>query len=328
MPLTTTDPLERAAFELAPWYGMPHGVLVASGQAALELSLELAGVGPGDDVLVPAECCHLVPAAVLRVGAQPVFASCHDRLILAPDGVAAAFTDSTVAAIAVHHLGLPCPIGALREVLPPEVCLVEDAAQAFGVIAGGDPIGAHADYVVASFGVGKPMCLGGGGGVFGRQAHLRDAMVRYGPSARAGSTPPRSYPLHPAAARGVDDAIAAAAQLIAARRATVAALMPRLVAAGFAPWVGRPDDNPSWHRLPVSASRRLQRDAMVIEGAEAVVQGPHDLGVSSLPMFTSSVPSPTVPPSRPLLLRVDDASAVERWLDHIEPGPPAEDVGA
>jgi dTDP-4-amino-4,6-dideoxygalactose transaminase len=122
---------ELAAFEreLAAYTGRAHAVGVSSGTDALRLSLVALGIGPGDEVLVPAFTAVPTAAAVCATGAVPVFVDVEpDTATLDMVSARAALTDRTRAAIPVHLYGR-------LSVLPDlGVPVVEDAAQAFGAL--------------------------------------------------------------------------------------------------------------------------------------------------------------------------------------------------
>jgi dTDP-4-amino-4,6-dideoxygalactose transaminase len=124
---------ETAAFEqeFAAWLGADHAVSVASGAAALQLALRALGLGPGDEVIVPALTAVPTAAAVCATGATPVFADVDPTTAtLDPAAAEAARTDRTRAVIPVHLYGHPATIPDL-----PGVEVVEDAAQAHGAVA-------------------------------------------------------------------------------------------------------------------------------------------------------------------------------------------------
>ncbi len=121
-----------AAFEreFAAYCGAPHGVGVASGTDAIELVLESIGVGPGDEVIVPALTAAATGVAVLARGATPVFADVSERTFnIDPASVADRRTAKTRAIVAVHLYGTPAPVDELTGLGLP---VVEDAAQAHG----------------------------------------------------------------------------------------------------------------------------------------------------------------------------------------------------
>jgi dTDP-4-amino-4,6-dideoxygalactose transaminase len=123
-----TQAFER---EFAEHLGVPHAVAVSSCTAALHLAYLAAGVGPGDEVIVPGITFVATAAAARYCGATPVLAEVlgqHD-LGLDPEDVARRVTDRTRAVCAVHYAGYAAPLEPLRELCAERgVALVEDAA--------------------------------------------------------------------------------------------------------------------------------------------------------------------------------------------------------
>lgn len=122
---------ETAAFEqeFAAWTGAAAVVAVSSGASALQLSLAALGVGPGDEVIVPAFTAVPTAAAVCAVGAIPVPVDVEpDTANLDPALVAAARTSRTKAVIVVHLYGRPATLPDT------DLLVVEDAAQAHGAV--------------------------------------------------------------------------------------------------------------------------------------------------------------------------------------------------
>jgi UDP-2-acetamido-2-deoxy-ribo-hexuluronate aminotransferase len=118
---------EVAALEaaVAEWMGRSHGVAVSSGTAALELGLVAMGVGPGDEVIVPAVSFVATVGAVLRTGAMPVVVDVLPTgPWMDPDAAEAAVTAATAAIIPVHLFGSPAQSPQLG--LP----IFDDACQA------------------------------------------------------------------------------------------------------------------------------------------------------------------------------------------------------
>lgn len=124
-----TDQFERA---FAAFVGMPHAVAVSSGTAALHLALAGAGLGPGDEVIVPAFTFIAGAAAVRHCGASPVFADSVGPadLNLDPAHVEALITPRTRAILATHWMGYACDLGALEDLCNEHgLLLLEDCAQ-------------------------------------------------------------------------------------------------------------------------------------------------------------------------------------------------------
>ena len=146
--------------------GAPHCVAVSSGTAALHLSLLAAGVGPGDEVIVPAFTFPGAAGPVLHLGARPVFADVnHTDGCLDPDSVARAVTHHTRAILVTHLFGHPADLQRIRKALKTgakkngipsrPIALIEDAAQAHGGQSGvgknGAALGTIGDFGCFSF---------------------------------------------------------------------------------------------------------------------------------------------------------------------------------
>jgi dTDP-4-amino-4,6-dideoxygalactose transaminase len=162
------DVLRRSAFtggaevssfeeELARYVGASHAVGVGSGTAALHLALVAAGVGPGDEVILPANTFIATAEAVVAAGATPVLAEVEaTTALLDPASVEAAVTARTAAVIAVHLYGQPVDGRAFRELAAREgLFLLEDACQAIGASWEGIPAGSLGDAAAFSFYPGK-----------------------------------------------------------------------------------------------------------------------------------------------------------------------------
>jgi dTDP-4-amino-4,6-dideoxygalactose transaminase len=147
-----------AAFErdFAAFSGAAHCIGVANGTDALELALRARGIGPGDEVILPANTFIATAEAVTRAGARPVLVDCEpDHLLIAPAAVASRVDESTRAVMAVHLYGQMAPVDALAEVLPDGVELIEDAAQSQGASHRGRLSGGVGTVAGTSFYPGK-----------------------------------------------------------------------------------------------------------------------------------------------------------------------------
>jgi perosamine synthetase len=153
---------ERA---FAALVGSAEAVAVSSGTAALHVALELAGVGPGDDVVVPSLSFIATANAVRCAGATPVFADVElETQNLTPASVAERLTPRTRAVVLVHQAGVPADVEAMHDLLDPlGIALIEDAACAAGATYRGAPVGSHSDHVAFSFHPRKLLTTGEGG---------------------------------------------------------------------------------------------------------------------------------------------------------------------
>jgi dTDP-4-amino-4,6-dideoxygalactose transaminase len=172
-----------AAFEqeFAQSTGAAHCVAVASGTAALHLSLAAANVGPGDEVILPAFTFPGTAWGILYLGAKPVFADVRLRDgCLDPESVAGKITRRTRAIIAVHLFGHPAPLNALREIARGRrIVLLEDAAQAHGGGYRGRALGSVGDFGCFSFYPTKNLGgLGDGGAILVKLKSVAERLRR------------------------------------------------------------------------------------------------------------------------------------------------------
>lgn len=142
-----------------------EAIAVSSCTAALHLALVVAGVGPGDDVVVPSFSFIATANAPTYVGAHPVFADVDPVTgNLTAATVAAVLTERTRAVIAVDQAGVPVHLDELRELCDPlGIVVIEDAACAAGSTYRGRPAGAGAEIAAWSFHPRKILTTGEGG---------------------------------------------------------------------------------------------------------------------------------------------------------------------
>jgi dTDP-4-amino-4,6-dideoxygalactose transaminase len=162
------EEVERFEEEFARHCGSEHSVGVASGTAALVLALQAAGIGPGDDVIVPAHTFIASALGVIHAGATPVLCDVEPGTgLIDADSAAAALTDRTAAILAVHLYGQTCDMDAIRDVAGRhDLLVVEDAAQAHGASWRGTRAGNLGDIACFSFYPSKNLgALGDGGAV-------------------------------------------------------------------------------------------------------------------------------------------------------------------
>ncbi|MFI5836663.1 DegT/DnrJ/EryC1/StrS family aminotransferase [Micromonospora sp. NPDC051300] len=155
--------LER---EWADRVGVGHCVAVANGTIGLSIALAAAGVGPGDEVVVPALSFVGTALAVAHLGAVPVFVDIDPvSFNLDPDALRAALSDRTAAVVPVHLHGLPADMDEIGAVAARHrLAVVEDAAQAHGVAYRGRRTGSLGDLAAFSLNASKnlPTCGEGG----------------------------------------------------------------------------------------------------------------------------------------------------------------------
>ncbi len=157
---------EVASFEaeFAEALGVSHALAVTSGTGALNTALSALGVGPAQEVIVPAYLWVAVVAAVVSHGAIPVLADIDDTFCLDPKAVEAAITPRTAGIILVHMSGAPGDVRAIRQIADRHgIFLLEDCAQCNGGSVEGRKVGTFGDIATFSFQMNKNMTSGEGG---------------------------------------------------------------------------------------------------------------------------------------------------------------------
>ena len=150
--------------EVAKRSGVNYAVAVNSGTSALLTALSGLGIGPGDEVIVPGYTFIASISSIIYARAIPVLAEVDRTLNLDPADVERKITPRTKAIMAVHMLGNPARLDALREIADRHnLFLIEDCAQAFGATYQGKGIGSIGDAGIFSFNVFKTVTCGDGG---------------------------------------------------------------------------------------------------------------------------------------------------------------------
>jgi dTDP-4-amino-4,6-dideoxygalactose transaminase len=153
--------------ELRTYLNAPEVVTVNSCTSALFLSLLVEGIGPGDEVIVPSLTWCATANAALYLGATPVFCDVDpDTMIATPQTISSCLTSKTKAVFVVHYGGLAADIESIRQSIPDNVVIIEDAAHAIGALyPNGDKVGSSGNSVCFSFYANKNLSTGEGGAI-------------------------------------------------------------------------------------------------------------------------------------------------------------------
>jgi len=152
--------------EFAAFTGTKHALAVTNATAALHLACVAAGVGPGDEVIVPYLTFVATANAVRYTGATPVFADLEslDWLNISPSSIEACITDKTRAILVMHYAGFACNMTAIMEIARSyNLIVLEDSAHAIGSELEGRMLGTWGDIGCYSFFSNKNMTTGEGG---------------------------------------------------------------------------------------------------------------------------------------------------------------------
>lgn len=175
-----TTGLKVGEFEeaFAAYVGAKYAVAVSSGTAALHTAVYAAGIGPGDEVIVPPMTFVATANAVIFQRGMPIFADLDENtLLIDPSQVEVKITPKTKAIIAVDYAGQPCDYDALRAIADRHgLMLVADACHALGGSYKGCPVGSLADLNIFSFHPVKHITTGEGGMITTNDSELAQRM--------------------------------------------------------------------------------------------------------------------------------------------------------
>lgn len=163
----TGEECRRFEDEYAAYARRKHAIALANGTVALELALLASGIGPGDEVVVPARTFIASASCAVARGATPVVADVDPvTQNLTADTVRAVLTDRTRAIVAVHLAGWPCDMDPLMALAQERgIIVIEDCAQAHGATYKGRPVGSLGHCAAFSFCQDKILTTAGEGGM-------------------------------------------------------------------------------------------------------------------------------------------------------------------
>ena len=173
---------ESAAFEaeFADYIGLPHVIGVNSGTDAITLALDACGIGPGDEVLVPAMTAQATAMAVKRLGAEPRFVDVELKTRgLDPERIVSAIGPRTRGIVVVHLHGIPAQIPRIVAIARANrLVVIEDCAQAHGARIGEAHVGSFGDAAAFSFYPTKNLGGLGDGGCVATRSEAAAERVR------------------------------------------------------------------------------------------------------------------------------------------------------
>ena len=171
---------ENVEAKLRDKFGVDHAIFLTSGQAALTSALVALGIGPGDEVIVPAYTYIATAMAVVAAGAMPVIAESDDSLTLDPIDTEKKITKHTKAILPVHIQGFPCNMDAIMALAKKyNLFVVEDACQADGGAYKGKRLGTIGDAGGLSFNYFKIISSGEGGALLTNNRKVFEASLIY-----------------------------------------------------------------------------------------------------------------------------------------------------
>ena len=176
------NPRKVIAFEqeLARYLGAKYALAVTSGTAALHVALTALGIGPGDEVILPAWGWYSCYNAIVMTGALPVFAETDESLNIDPHDIEKKITDRTKAVMVLHLAGSPADMDQIMAVARKHrIRVLEDAAQSVGASYKGKRVAAIGDIGIFSFQISKTITAGEGGAVITSDPLLFERATRF-----------------------------------------------------------------------------------------------------------------------------------------------------
>lgn len=171
---------ETVEAKLRDKFGVDHAIFLTSGQAALTSALVALGIGPGDEVIVPAYTYIATAMAVVAAGAIPVIAESDDTLTLDPVDTEKKISKHTKAIFPVHIQGFPCNMDAIIALAKKyNLFVIEDACQADGGAYKGKRLGTIGDAGGLSFNFFKIISSGEGGALLTNNRKVFEAALIY-----------------------------------------------------------------------------------------------------------------------------------------------------
>jgi 8-amino-3,8-dideoxy-alpha-D-manno-octulosonate transaminase len=166
--------------ELAQWMHTRYALAVTSGTAALQTAIAALGIGPGDEVILPAWTWHSCFNAIVLAGALPVFAEIDESFNIDPADIERHITPQTKLIIAVHLQGNPADLDRILPIARKHgLKVLEDCAQSVGASYKGKPLGSMGDIGIYSLQLNKTITAGEGGAVVTNDPLLFERASRF-----------------------------------------------------------------------------------------------------------------------------------------------------
>ncbi len=157
-----------------------YALAVTSGTAALQTAVAALGIGPGDEVILPAWTWHSCFNAVVLAGALPVFAEIDESFNIDPEDIESKITPQTKLIMAVHLQGNPADLDRILPIARKHgIRVMEDCAQSVGASYKGRPVGSYGDIAIYSLQLNKTISAGEGGAVVTNDPLLFERASRF-----------------------------------------------------------------------------------------------------------------------------------------------------
>ncbi len=178
--LTSGAQCKAVEAQISEYFSVSHAKMVNSWTNGAVAALLALDIGPGDEVIVPAQTFIATSNVVELVGAKPVFVDVDpETLLLTPEYISSAITDKTKAVIPVHMYGQMCDIKSIRESLKGKnIAIIEDCAHTFEAKINNERPGKHSDFAIFSFYATKNVTCGEGGAIITNDENLYQKLIQ------------------------------------------------------------------------------------------------------------------------------------------------------
>ena len=171
---------EQVETKLKEIFKTEFPIFMSSGHAALTSALVAMGIGPGDEVIVPAYTYIATAMAVVAAGAIPIIAEVDDTLTISPKDIRKKISKQTKAIVPVHIQGFPCNMEAIMDIAKEHnLFVLEDACQADGGSFNGKRLGTIGDAGALSFNYYKIISCGEGGALLTNNRQIFERALIY-----------------------------------------------------------------------------------------------------------------------------------------------------
>ena len=171
---------EQVETKLKKIFETDFPIFMTSGHAALTSALVAMGIGPGDEVIVPAYTYIATAMAVVAAGAIPIIAEVDDTLTISPKDIRKKISKQTKAIVPVHIQGFPCNMEAIMDIAKEHnLFVLEDACQADGGSFNGKRLGTIGDAGALSFNYFKIISCGEGGALLTNNRNIFERALIY-----------------------------------------------------------------------------------------------------------------------------------------------------
>lgn len=178
--LTSGAQCKAVEAQIQQYFSISHAKMVNSWTNGAVAALLALDIGPGDEVIVPAQTFIATSNVVELVGATPIFVDVDpETLLLTPEFITPAITQKTKAVIPVHMYGQMCDIKAIKEVVKSKnIAIIEDCAHTFEAKFNGERPGKYSDFAIFSFYATKNVTCGEGGAVITNNESLYNNLIQ------------------------------------------------------------------------------------------------------------------------------------------------------